>query len=89
VGQFVVCFSNEELFQLTPTHSTQIVMKGENNQRVVEVVKIDRRGYSSFCFFYLLLMKFSQTDSLLSRRYKLLDKCFERRDSYIDINTNS
>jgi len=64
-------------------------MKGENNQRVVEVVKIDRRGYSSFCFFYLLLMKFSQTDSLLSRRYKLLDKCFERRDSYIDINTNS
>jgi len=52
VGQFVVCFSNEELFQLTPTHSTQIVMKGENNPRVVEVVKIDRRGYSSFCFFF-------------------------------------
>lgn len=61
---------------------------------VEEVVKIDK-GEASF--FYLLLIKFSQTDqpdslgiySHLSRRYKLLEECFERRDSYIDINTNS
>lgn len=49
----------------------------------MEVVKIDE-GEASF--FYLLLIKFSQTDqpdslgiySHLSRRYKLLEECFER-----------
>lgn len=89
--QFVVCFSNEEPFQLT---QHRLWWKGRIfKELVVEVVKI--KGEASF--FYLLLIKFSQTDqpdplgiySHLSRRYKLLEECFERRDFYIDINTNS